>query len=167
MTQKILCAIALAAFAGAAASQGVVGRVTNVQGLVTVSDSTTVTSVIAGAPVNTGTRYVTSSTGTATIVVNAGGRECTVTLQPNQSFTLEPNRTCAQLVALVQTLPAAPGTAVAAVAVPPAAPAAAAGGAGFLPVLALLGAGAVLANSSGSSGPAGGGGGQLPNISGQ
>ncbi|MES2632452.1 MAG: hypothetical protein V4669_05740 [Pseudomonadota bacterium] len=165
MSHKTLCAIALAVFTGAAASQGVIGQVTSVQGLVTVSDSTTVTSVVAGTPVTAGTRFVTSSTGAATIVVNTSGSSCTLNLQPNQSLTFEPNRSCAQLLALVQTLPAAPGTAVAAVAVPPAP--AAAGSGGFLPVLALLGAGAVLANSGGSSGPVGGGGGQLPNISGQ
>jgi hypothetical protein len=78
-----------------------IGTVDDVQGLVTVSDGSSVGNAVKGAPVVDGTRYVTSSTGSATLKMDNG---CNVHLNPNQSLVVQDKQDCEALIAAIQTL---------------------------------------------------------------
>jgi hypothetical protein len=99
MLTKTLPLIGALVIAGAAWAQApapttaakVVGKVGLVEGLVTVSNGTSVGSVVANAPVLEGSRFVTGSTGMLDLAFNDG---CVVKLAPNQSVTVVPNQKC-------------------------------------------------------------------------
>ena len=101
MFKKSLSAVGIAALAGAVFAQIVIGSVTDVKGLVTVSDATSVTTVVKNAPIVDGTRFVTSSSGSAMLRLNQQGRDCEIELKPNQSLVVDQDKTCPQLLALV------------------------------------------------------------------
>ena len=76
----------LGAFACAyAVAQTNLGTVTNVQGVVTATHGTTVTTVAPGTPIVNGTRMVTTTPSAVTMRLNRG---CVVTLRPGQAVTV-------------------------------------------------------------------------------
>ena len=76
----------------------VIGKVTRVEGLVTVSDTKGISRVALNDPVIDRTRYVTSSSGSVTLKMDQG---CDIELKPNQALTVEDDRTCEALWALI------------------------------------------------------------------
>ena len=102
---------ALLCFAAVAQQQQSLGTVGNVQGLVTDTDGTTVTSTSPGEQIVDGERFVTSSNGSVTLQLNNG---CTITLQPNQAVTIDSRMTCRELLAAVSPVGGPPGGAIAA-----------------------------------------------------
>jgi len=76
-----------------------VGAVQNVQGLATVSQGNTIGNVVLSSPVTNGALFVTTSTGSVVILLNNG---CRVSLNPNQSVTINTGVPCAALVASVK-----------------------------------------------------------------
>ncbi len=149
-TTQTLFALGLATLSCMAVAQPApVGTVQSVGGLVTVSDASTVNNAVPGMTFANGAQFVTSSNGTAVLRV---GRDCEIRLKPNQSFTVDKDKTCDGLLALVQNLP---GAAVVATSGP------------ALPLLGVALAGAVLAGNSGRGTAAVvGGGGQTPDPGG-
>jgi hypothetical protein len=98
--------IALSSLAAAAAiAQPALGTVSNVQGIVTATQGATATTVAPGSPIVNGMRFVTTSSGTATLTMNSG---CVVTLQPGQAVTVLQSMNCQQLTAAVQAVSVAP-----------------------------------------------------------
>lgn len=154
MMQKPLAILLLGLYSAAAMSQGVIGTVDTVKGLVTVSDANSVNTAVPGMSITDGARLVASSSGTATITIN---RNCHLTLEPNQSVTVSQDKSCNQMVAAIQTLPAA-GTGVAAApgaAGGAAGTAAAGGGSGLIvPLIGIAAVSAiVIANNTNRSAP--------------
>ncbi|HSI55574.1 MAG: hypothetical protein ACAH21_11330 [Ramlibacter sp.] len=98
----LLCTSALAQ---APAPAPVLGTLVNVKGLVTMSHGTVVTSVADNTPVLAGSRFVASSTGSATLKFNAG---CEAELKPNQTLTLDPDFTCEKLAGYIKPVPGMP-----------------------------------------------------------
>lgn len=98
---------ALAAFAVAPAFSQALGTVTNVQGVATVTSGNGVTTLAKGAPVQNGSRIITTSSSTVSLSLNSG---CTVTVPPGHGVTVLSTMTCPQLQAAVQ--PVVPATAV-------------------------------------------------------
>lgn len=89
-------------FFGAVLAQVIaVGTTTDVRGLVTVSEGTTMHSSLTGNPVINGSRFVTSSTGYVTLKFENG---CEVKLKPNQSLTVDRERNCAALWASIESV---------------------------------------------------------------
>lgn len=82
-----------------AAPTQVVGATVEVQGLVTVSDGTSISNVRSNDPVIDRTRYVTSSTGSITLKYR---EDCEVRLKPNQALTVDGTKNCDELIALIQ-----------------------------------------------------------------
>ncbi|RYX90936.1 MAG: hypothetical protein EOO28_27450 [Comamonadaceae bacterium] len=92
---------ALAAFAAAAAfAQPVVGTLSNVNGLVTVSQNNAIVSAGNGTTVVDGARIVSTATGNVTMQVNG----CSVSLAPNQAITVDSTQSCQSMQAAVQNL---------------------------------------------------------------
>lgn len=151
LTASLLCTVA-GAFAQAPA---VVGKVVEVQGVVTVSDGVTVATVVPGTVFSDGNQFVTASSGSARLTLDNG---CDIRLKPNESIVIDGKKTCPALIALIQPL----GGNLAAAGV---------GGGGMN--LGMLGAATLLAGvlasgGSGGGGAAGGGGGiPVVPISGQ
>ena len=144
MVKKSISVVAAFALSSMVLAQAIViGSISDVRGLVTVSDAATVQTVVLNAPVIDGTRYVTSSTGYVTLKLD---RNCDVTLRPNQSLVVDQSQSCPALIALIQ------GTQDFAIA--------AVGGAGLSNNVAmqLLGGAAILALVGGGSTPTSGGG---------
>jgi hypothetical protein len=83
------------------AQQAVVGQATEVKGLVTVSDGSSVANVALGSPVIDGSRYVTSSSGSVTLRLD---NDCDIVLKPSETVTIKRERGCAALLASVQSL---------------------------------------------------------------
>jgi hypothetical protein len=94
-----ICAIAQTEAPAPAPAQ--LGTVENVQGLVTVSDGTSIGNVVKGGPVMDGSRFVTSSSGSATLKLDNG---CIVALKPSQSLTFQGKQNCDQTLAAIQSL---------------------------------------------------------------
>jgi hypothetical protein len=88
-----------ALIAAEALAQAPLGTVTNVEGLVTVTDGATAGTVAPGQVISDGMRFVTTSGGRMTLQLNNG---CTVTLQPGQAVTVLQRMTCGELVSAVQ-----------------------------------------------------------------
>ena len=144
---------------GAAFGQGnrAIGVTADVQGLVTMSLGTNVSTVADKLPVIEGSQFVTSSTGTVTLKFDNG---CSIKLEPNRSLLVDNSKPCAALIAAVQTV----GTATAG------------GGAiGPLGAAIFMGFGIAAVNSVSSTrgtaagggdggGGGGGGGGVIPNL---
>lgn len=95
----LLCGTALAQ--GTVEPPQVLGTAVSVQGLVTVSDGASIANVVDGNPLVEGSRIVTSSTGSVTVKMKEG---CDIKLDPNQSITLQSNRSCEALLASIQSL---------------------------------------------------------------
>lgn len=130
-------------------AQPTIGAATDVKGLVTVSDGSTIANVVKDARLPKGSRLVTSSTGFITVKTDEG---CEISLKPNESLRLEADRSCKALLAMIESL----------------------GGGGELsgPALALLLLSGTALMSGSGTGPSGGNlgngaGGSLPVISNQ
>lgn len=98
MSLKSIFVIGSALVASIAFAQESLGTVGNVQGLVTDTDGTSVTSTSPGEAIRDGERFVTSSNGSVTLQLNNG---CTLTLQPNQAVTIDSRMTCRELLAAI------------------------------------------------------------------
>jgi hypothetical protein len=82
-------------------SKEVLGRAARVEGLVTVSDAKGVSRVLLNSDVIDRSRYVTSSSGSATLKMEKG---CDIELKPNQAITIDHERSCACLLAMIEPL---------------------------------------------------------------
>ena len=100
MSFKVIVALGSLAAASVFA-QAPLGTVGNVEGLVTITDGTTGTTAAPGSVITDGMRVVTTSRSSATLQLNNG---CTLTLQPNQSVTVERRMTCQELNAAVRSV---------------------------------------------------------------
>ena len=100
MMKKCLSGLGVVVLSGLVVAQSIIGSISEVKGLVTVSDAATVSNVVLNAPVIDGTRYVTSSTGYVTLKLD---RNCDVHLKPNQSLVVDQNLSCPALIALIQS----------------------------------------------------------------
>ena len=106
MSIKSFLIVGSAFVSSLAFAQGaVLGKVGDVQGLVTDSDGTTVSSTVPGEPIRDGERFVTSSNGTVTLRFDNG---CTLTLQPNQAVTVDSRMTCRELIAAISPVSGLP-----------------------------------------------------------
>jgi hypothetical protein len=135
----LLVAVSAALSAWAQAPQAV-GKLTGVQGLVTIGAGDKLVNAVTGAPLVVGNRIITTSSGAATLAFDSG---CVVALKANESITVTSGADCKALLAAVAPV----GTAVAA-----AATGAAAAGASSYLVPALLGVGVIAALAAGGSG---------------
>jgi hypothetical protein len=123
------------------ATPAIVGRLTGVQGLVTVGGGDSLVNAVTGAPLVVGNRIVTTSSGAATLAFESG---CVVALKANESITVTSGADCKALLAAVQPVGGAAAVAVVA--------GASAGGAGVvLPAMLIVG-GAILAIGDANSG---------------
>lgn len=104
MQIKSAIVICSALFAAGAFAQAQLGKVTEVQGVVTVTDGVRGGTATVGAPITEGSRFVTSSNGVTTLVLDNG---CTIRLRPNQAITVR-NQACNLLLASVENLGATP-----------------------------------------------------------
>jgi hypothetical protein len=87
MMKKILFVLGGIVLAGSTlAADVVVGSVVEVEGLVTVSNGTTINNVVKGMPVTDQSRFVASSTGSVTLRFDNG---CDVNLRSNQYMTID------------------------------------------------------------------------------
>lgn len=75
------------------------GIVDNVQGLVTVTDGATGSTVATGNLIISGMRFVTSSSGSAVLRFDNG---CVLKLEPSHAVTILHRETCEALIAGVQ-----------------------------------------------------------------
>lgn len=130
-------------------AQNVLGTTTEVNGLVTVSSGMNLATATQGMPVVDGARYVTSSGSFATLKLNNG---CVLRMKPNQSITVDGQKTCEQLLALLETsrdsmVAMQAGTA---------------GGFNPLVGMAVLGGAALVQSASSGSSNSGGSGGVIP-----
>jgi hypothetical protein len=99
MTMKKLM-FALIALSGVAAfAQAPLGTVSNVEGVVTATQGSSVVTVTPGAQIQNGMRFITTSSGSVTLRLANG---CTVTVPPNHGLTVVQTMTCQQLTAAVQ-----------------------------------------------------------------
>lgn len=152
VTSSLLCAAA-GAFAQA---PDILGKVVEVQGVVTISNGVTVATVVRGTTFSEGNQFVTASSGSARLTLDNG---CDIRLKPNETLVIDGKKSCPALIALIQPV----GGNVAAAGV---------GGGGIGLGAGLLGAGTLLAaglagGGGGGGGGEGGGGPVLPPISGQ
>jgi len=92
------------------ARKPLLGRATNVQGLVTVSDDAGVSRVLVNNAVVDHSRYVTSSSGSVTLKMDKG---CDVVLKPNQALTVESVKSCDGLFASIESIGGPSGVALA------------------------------------------------------
>jgi hypothetical protein len=148
----LIAAAVVAQTAGPVPKRAVLGKATDVRGLVTVSDANGVGRVVANNDVIDRNRYVTSSTGHVTLKMDKG---CDIELNPNQALTVEDERSCEALWASIESMDSPAGALLAG-----GGAAAGAGAAAF-----LVGGSAVLILGGGSGGGAsasGGGGGGVP-----
>lgn len=101
MRIKFLVFICSALFAaGVFAQNNVIGKVTEVEGIVTVTDGVTGGTAKVGNPITQGSRYVASSNGSATLKLDNG---CTIKLKPSQAVTVR-EEPCHILLASVQSV---------------------------------------------------------------
>ena len=101
MFNKIVIAVIGVIVSVAAIAQAQFGTITNVQGLVTVSDGTTIGNAVVGGSVGDGSRFVTGSSGSVTFWTKGG---CEVTLSANQTLTVNERVSCDVLLAGIQTI---------------------------------------------------------------
>ena len=139
-TAVLLIAASVAASAWAQAPAAV-GKLSGVQGLVTIGAGDKLVNAVTGAPLVVGNRIVTTSSGAATLAFDSG---CVVSLKANESITVAPGADCKALLASV--------TPVGGAAVAGAATGAAAAGASSYILPALLGVGVIAALAAGGSG---------------
>ena len=96
----VICSALFAASAFAQQNQSVIGKVTELAGVVTVTDGVRGGTATLGSPVVDGSRYVTSSNGRVTLRLDNG---CDIKLEPNQAVTVR-ERPCAALIAGIQSV---------------------------------------------------------------
>ena len=96
----------------------VVGKLKNVEGLVTVSEGNQLVNAFNNAPLVKDSRIITTSSGSVELVFDNG---CDIILKPNQSLVVDDGHNCAALLASVRPVGApVPGAPVyAAGGVPP------------------------------------------------
>ena len=117
------------------------GKLAEVQGLVTIGAGDKLANAVTGAPLVVGNRIVTTSSGAATLAFDSG---CVVALKANESVVVTSGADCKALLASV--------TPVGGAAVAAAATGAAAAGASSYIIPALLGVGVIAALAAGGSG---------------
>jgi hypothetical protein len=83
------------------AARSVLGKAVDVKGLVTVSDQWGVSRVVLNNAVVDRSRFVTSSSGSATLRMDDG---CDIELKPNQALTIDHEKSCAVLWASMESL---------------------------------------------------------------
>ena len=86
-------------------AQTILGKVTQVEGVVTISDGATVSTAVPGTAITGGLRFLTATSGAARLTMDNG---CVISLKPNQSLTIGSNMSCRELLAAVQPVPSAP-----------------------------------------------------------
>ena len=96
----VICSALFAASVFAQQNQSVIGKVTELAGVVTVTDGVRGGTATLGSPVVDGSRYVTSSNGRVTLRLDNG---CDIKLEPNQAVTVR-ERPCAALIASIQSV---------------------------------------------------------------
>ncbi|WP_296870556.1 hypothetical protein [Tibeticola sp.] len=101
----VLLLASAAAFAASAQDPKVVGKLTEVQGLVTVSTGDQLINASEGTPALEGSRIITTAGGEVTIVFDRG---CRIRLRTNQSLTVRDSNDCAAILASVQNLGGVP-----------------------------------------------------------
>jgi hypothetical protein len=111
MITRSLSALACVLATGAVLAQGasprpvppkaVLGKAIEVKGLVTVSDESGVSRVVVNNAVIDRSRFVTSSSGSATLRLDNG---CDILLKPNQALTIEHEQPCDALWASIESL---------------------------------------------------------------
>ena len=131
----IAASVAVSVWAQAPAA---VGKLAEVQGLVTIGAGDKLVNAVTGAPLVVGNRIVTTSSGAATLAFDSG---CVVALKANESVTVTSGADCKALLASVTPV----GGAVPVVA------AASAGASSYI-LPALLGVGVIAALAGGGSG---------------
>jgi hypothetical protein len=100
MLSKPLFSLGAGLLACAALAQTTIGTTVEVKGLVTVSDGSTMANAVAGSPIIDGSRYITGSSGTATLRLS---NDCVLKLRPNQSITIDGQKTCDELLAFLDS----------------------------------------------------------------
>jgi hypothetical protein len=116
MFTRFISALACLAVTGAVLAQSatpspaggkpILGKAIEVKGLVTVSDEFGVSRVVLNNAVIDRSRFVTSSSGWATLRLNNG---CEIVLKPNQAVTIEHEKPCDALWASLESLGTPPG----------------------------------------------------------
>ena len=96
MNKSIVFALS-ALVAAAVIAQPVVGTLSNVEGLVTITQNNQLVTAGNGSTVVDGARIISTSTGHVTIDVN----DCKVTLNPNESVTIDSSVSCDKFRAAV------------------------------------------------------------------
>lgn len=76
----------------------IVGKLKDVQGFVTVVNVGQLSNAVSGAPLVAGSRVVATSGGSASLVYDNG---CVIALKSNQSFSVQANASCKDLMASV------------------------------------------------------------------
>ena len=99
--KKIALLVALASSAFAAQAQQIIGTLQDVSGAVSVSGKSVVSRAVNGTPITDGASILISSSGKATLVLQAG---CAVTLGANQYLTVSAKMPCEQMTASVKHL---------------------------------------------------------------
>jgi hypothetical protein len=164
--KRLFTASLLCLGAAAGAQTNVLGKVADVQGIVTISDGATMSTAVPGTLITDGNRVVTATSGAARLTMDNG---CVINLKPNESLTIKGGISCRDLLAAIQSVGSNPALAAAA--------GGGGGGVGMGTGLAV-GAGALLAaglaggggggssspNGGGTGGGTGGGGGGIPVV---
>ena len=101
MNKSLFAASLLCAGAASAQAPGVLGKVANVEGVVTISDGVTVGTAVPGTVITQGNRFVTASSGAARLTMDNG---CVINLKPNESLLIDSKLSCRELIASVQAV---------------------------------------------------------------
>ncbi len=94
----VLLIAASAAVSAWAQAPAAVGKLSGVQGLVTIGAGDKLVNAVTGAPLVVGNRIVTTSSGAATLAFDSG---CVVSLKANESVVVTPGADCKALLASV------------------------------------------------------------------
>lgn len=94
----LLVASSAAFLVSAQGAPKAVGKLTNVQGFVTIAGGGQLANAVSGAALIVGNRIITTSGGGVTLAYDNG---CSVTLKANESFTVQANSDCSALLASV------------------------------------------------------------------
>lgn len=156
MLQKsLLGALGLLACAPLLA-QSVLGKTEEVRGLVTVSQGSRLATAAVGSPVIDGSRYVTSTGSSVTLKLDNG---CVLRMKSSQSLLIDGQKSCDELIALLNTSSDALVAALPAGGIHPAIGAGIVAGLG---IAALSNGGSTKAGGSTPGGLNPGGGGSIP-----
>lgn len=100
---KFVLAASLALAGASVHAAEPIGKLSNVEGLVSISGKSFVANAKSGSPVSAGSSIMVSTGGKATLLLNDG---CVVPLRGGQFVALDPKLTCSQLVNSVAQLAA-------------------------------------------------------------